>query len=90
MSKHLLLLAFILLFSLDAFAQQTKNISGTVYDSNTGEALIGVTVLEVGTTNGSVTDIDGKYAFTISSNQVSFSYVGYQTETLNIAKGGVF
>ena len=90
MSKHLLLLAFILLFSLDAFAQQTKNISGTVYDSNTGEALIGVTVLEVGTTNGSVTDIDGKYAFTISSNQVSFSYVGYQTETLNIAKGGVY
>lgn len=90
MSKHLLVLAFILIACFDALAQQARNISGTVYDSNTGEALIGVTVLEVGTTNGSITDIDGKYTLTITSGQVSFSYVGYTTETLNINKSGVY
>lgn len=90
MSKHLLVLAFILIACFDALAQQARSISGTVYDSNTGEALIGVTVLEVGTTNGSITDIDGKYTLTITSGQVSFSYVGYTTETLNINKSGVY
>lgn len=90
MSKHLLVLAFILIACFDAFAQQARNISGTVYDSNTGEALIGVTVLEVGTTNGSITDIDGNYTLTVTSGQVSFSYVGYTTETLHITKSGVY
>ena len=52
MSKHLLLLILILAVCTNVFAQQTKSISGVVYDSNTGEALIGVSVLEVGTTNG--------------------------------------
>lgn len=52
MSKHLLLFILILAVCTNVFAQQTKSISGVVYDSNTGEALIGVSVLEVGTTNG--------------------------------------
>ena len=60
MSKHLLFI-LILAVCTNVFAQQTKSISGVVYDSNTGEALIGVSVLEVGTTNGTITDFDGKY-----------------------------
>ena len=48
MSKHLLFI-LILAVCTNVFAQQTKSISGVVYDSNTGEALIGVSVLEVGT-----------------------------------------
>ena len=46
MSKHLLFI-LILAVCTNVFAQQTKSISGVVYDSNTGEALIGVSVLEV-------------------------------------------
>ena len=89
MSKHLFL--SVLLFAcINVFAQQTKNISGTVYDSNTGETLIGVSVLEVGTNNGTVTDMDGKYTLKISSGQVSFSYVGYKKMTQNVAKSGVY
>ena len=52
LSKHLLFIV-----CTNVFAQQTKSISGVVYDSNTGEALIGVSVLEVGTTNGTITDL---------------------------------
>ena len=46
MSKHLLLFILILAVCTNVFAQQTKSISGVVYDSNTGEALIGVSVLK--------------------------------------------
>ena len=83
MSKHLLLFILILAVCTNVFAQQTKSISGVVYDSNTGEALIGVSVLEVGTTNGTITDFDGKYTLKVSSNKVSFSYVGFKTEIVN-------
>lgn len=89
MRKHLFLI--ILFFAcIHAYAQQTKNISGTVFDSNTGETLIGVSVVETGTTNGTVTDMDGKYTLKIASAQVTFSYVGYKKETLNIPKSGVY
>lgn len=90
MGKHLFSLAILLFACINAFAQQTKNISGTVYDSNTGEALIGVSVLETGTSNGTITDFDGKYELAISSGQVAFSYVGYKTETLDIPQSGTY
>ena len=61
-----------------------------VYDSNTGEALIGVSVLEVGTTNGTITDFDGKYTLKVSSNKVSFSYVGFKTEIVNVTNSGTY
>ena len=90
MSKHLLLLILILAVCTNVFAQQTKSISGVVYDSNTGEALIGVSVLEVGTTNGTITDFDGRYTLKVSSNKVSFSYVGFKTEIVNVTNSGTY
>ena len=90
MSKHLLLFILILAVCTNVFAQQTKSISGVVYDSNTGEALIGVSVLEVGTTNGTITDFDGKYTLKVSSNKVSFSYVGFKTEIVNVTNSGTY
>lgn len=89
MGKFLFLSVFLFACS-NVFAQQTKDISGSVYDSNTGETLIGVSVLETGTTNGTVTDIDGKYALKISSNQITFSYVGYKKETKSVTKSGIY
>ena len=90
MSKHLLLFILILAVCTNVFAQQTKSISGVVYDSNTGEALIGVSVLEVGTTNGTITDFDGRYTLKVSSNKVSFSYVGFKTEIVNVTNSGTY
>ena len=55
-----------------------------------GEALIGVSVLEVGTTNGTITDFDGKYTLKVSSNKVSFSYVGFKTEIVNVTNSGTY
>lgn len=56
-----------------------KQITGQVVDSQ-GEPLIGVTVAERGTTNGTVTNLEGRYELKVSSNAVvSFSYIGYQT-----------
>ena len=57
-----------------------------VYDSNTNEPLIGVTVSVVGTSFGTTTDLDGKYtiAIPVGVSQLSFSYVGYTDITRNI------
>lgn len=90
MTKYSLSLVLILFACMQVFAQQAKNISGTVYDGNTGEPLIGVSIQEKGTSNGTVTDLDGKYKLTITSNLVTFSYVGYQAETRTFDNSGIY
>jgi len=69
-----------------SFSQQT--INGTIVDS-ANEAIIGASVIIVGTTNGTVTDIDGSYTLNIpeGATQITISYIGYATQTLNIADG---
>jgi TonB-linked SusC/RagA family outer membrane protein len=78
MKKTVLLWLFGLLLTTQVFAQN-RSISGTVKDAATGEALIGVNVTGKGTTIGTVTDIDGKYALELPKevNTLVFSYVGY-------------
>ena len=85
-NKHLLRkilsFAFFLLVSTYAFAQNA--VTGTVID-NTGMPLIGVSVVEKGTTNGSVTDIDGKYTVNVEKGKtLVFSYVGYVTQEVEV------
>lgn len=63
---------------MNAWAQ-TKQVSGVVTDG-TGETVIGASVLEKGTTNGTITDLDGKFILTVNENAVlQISYVGYTT-----------
>ena len=77
---------FFLLCSTVMLAQ--NKVSGTVLDA-TGEPLIGVSVLEAGTTNGVVTDFDGNFTLAVKSGaQLTFSYVGYTSQTL-AAKDGM-
>ncbi len=62
-----------------AYAQQVK---GTVLDEN-GEPIIGANVVEKGTTNGMVTDLDGHYTLSVSNVEhavLQFSYIGYNTK----------
>ncbi len=76
---------FFLLCSTVMLAQ--NKVSGTVLDA-TGEPLIGVSVLEEGTTNGVVTDFDGNFSLTVKQGaKLTFSYVGYTSQTLAAANG---
>jgi TonB-linked SusC/RagA family outer membrane protein len=62
-----------------------KTVSGTVLDES-GEPLIGVSVLVQGTTHGTVTDMDGKFSLDVPSNAVlEVSYIGYQTQKVKVA-----
>ncbi len=66
---------------------QEITITGVVADIN-GEPLPGVNIVEKGTTNGTVSDLEGAYRITVSSPDavLSFSFIGYLTE--DIAVGG--
>ena len=79
------LIFFALLYSLISYGQSRIPITGSVLDSKSREALIGVTVLEKGTTNGTITDIDGKFTLTTASNAtLVISYVGYDVKEVNV------
>lgn len=77
----------IVLAAKEAEKEQQKGISvkGSVKDKS-GEPLIGVTIMEKGTTNGAITDIDGNYKITVKSvsSVLVFSYVGYQSQELSV------
>ncbi len=63
---------------------QSMTVTGQVVDQQTGESLIGATVLEVGTTNGVITDLDGHFTIALKDkkNRLEVSYVGYVTQKL--------
>lgn len=65
--------------------QNKKNVSGTVTDVN-GEPIIGANVVEAGTTNGIITDVDGKYTLEVDDNStLQFSYIGYLSQDVKVA-----
>ncbi len=73
-----------MLFSVGAFAQ-ARMVSGTVTDTE-GETLIGVSIVVVGTTRGTTTDIDGRYSIAAQDGDVlEFSYVGYEKQNVTVA-----
>jgi len=77
----LLALLFVCLVPLSSLAQ-TIQLTGTVTDTK-GETLIGASVLEKGTTNGCITDVDGNFTLTVSQNATMvISYVGYVTQEI--------
>lgn len=76
-------LVCLLLMTTSLFAQE-KTVTGTVTDS-TNEPLIGASVVIQGTSNGTITDIDGKYSITASpDNVLEFSYVGMVKQDVKV------
>lgn len=70
--------------SVKAAQQQTKTVSGRIVDAK-GEPLIGVTVIEKGTTNGAITDFDGNYSLTVPDGAIlQYSYVGYKNVEMSV------
>ncbi|HJA97975.1 MAG TPA: carboxypeptidase-like regulatory domain-containing protein, partial [Candidatus Alistipes faecavium] len=75
--------------ALSLQAQTRNQVSGRVTDA-AGEPLVGATVVVVGTTIGTTTDIDGNYAINApAAGQLKFSYIGYAEQTVEIGTQSV-
>ena len=76
-------ISFLLVYLLTSVivCAQHKKISGTITGTQ-NETIIGATVLEKGTTNGVVTDIDGKFSIQLTNDNATLviSYIGYKTQ----------
>ncbi len=84
---HFLLVALLSVFSAATYAQTT--VRGQLVDSETGEPLVGATVMVEGTSQGTVTDIDGYFKQGVASNAtLLFKYVGYKDQKKKITQKG--
>lgn len=84
---HFLLVIVLSLCNLYAFAQTT--VSGQLVDAETGEPLIGASVVVEGTSQGSVTDIDGYFKQSAApGSTLLFKYVGYKDQKRKLTQSG--
>ena len=82
-TKWLGLLLFAIIMPLSVNAQNIS-VKGSVKDAN-GEPLIGVNVLQTGTTNGIITDFDGNFELNVPADaSLTFSFIGYKTQTVAV------
>jgi TonB-dependent starch-binding outer membrane protein SusC len=83
-SFRILFLMVTWLFAAQAFAQDIQ-ITGKVSDARDGSSLPGATVQVKGTTNGTLTDLDGKYAIKVKTGEIlTFSFIGYDAQEVTI------
>lgn len=83
--QRLFLVALFSVLAIGA-AAQSKTVSGTVIDQ-TGEPVIGANVLVKGTTNGVITDLDGRFTLSNVPNNgtISISFIGYKDQEISVA-----
>ncbi len=88
--KKFLLLCFSCVFVLSAWAQE-RVITGRVTSADDGTTLPGVNVVVKGTTNGTVTDSDGKYSISVpaSGGSLIFSFIGLKSQEIGIGERSV-
>ena len=84
-SSILVVLALLLVGGITPLIAQV-DITGSITDGATGEPLIGATVIQKGTTNGTNADVDGSFTLTVESlpTEVIFSFVGYEAKIKEI------
>lgn len=74
----------IIITKLSSENQDLKKITGRIKD-NSGEPIVGVNVVEKGTTNGAITDINGNFSIEVVTGAVlQISYIGYNTQDIKI------
>lgn len=74
----------------DVSQQKSKKITGTVVDE-TGLPVIGANVVQKGTTNGIITDVDGRFSLEISENSIlEISYIGYLAQSIPVENKSFF
>lgn len=82
----IMIVALAFLLTGNANAQESKTIKGVVRDA-TGEPLIGASVIEKGTNNGVITDVEGSFILTVPTDAtLSIAYMGYATREIRLAK----
>lgn len=83
-SKRLLTMASAIAITASAFAQ-SRTISGKIVDAN-GEPVIGASAIVKGTSNGSITDLDGKFSIkdVPENGTITVSYIGYKSQTISV------
>lgn len=88
--QRLFFLALLSIIAIGAYAQG-KTVSGTVLDKS-GESVIGASVVVKGTTNGTITDFDGKFTLSNVPNNASLeiSFVGYKTQVIPVQGKNTF
>lgn len=66
---------------------QPKKVTGKVMDVN-GEPVVGATIKEQGTLNGTITDFDGNFSLDVAMNEMlEVSYIGYKSQTIKVILG---
>lgn len=76
----------IVLTKTSSLQAEKKTVTGAITDSDDGSGLPGVTVVEKGTTNGTITDLDGNFTLNVAENAtLIISYVGYVTEEVSVS-----
>ena len=90
MRRLTLLLVSLVLLSIQSVLAQSFSVKGTVVSAEDNEPMIGVTIMQEGTSNGVVTDIDGNYTIEIkgaSKATLVYSYVGCKVDSLPSTPG---
>jgi TonB-dependent starch-binding outer membrane protein SusC len=85
-TNHLLMLiGWFLLNATNLHAQESINVSGTVISTDAGP-LPGISILEKGTNNGTLTDLNGNFSLTVSNANavIRFSFLGYRTQEIRL------
>ncbi|MDP4710657.1 MAG: TonB-dependent receptor [Saprospiraceae bacterium] len=83
--QRFLLLSLFTLIVQAGYAQKEIDVSGKVTDVTTGESLPGVNVLIIGSSSGTVTDLNGDYAIRVPEGGIlQFSYIGYTAQELQV------
>ena len=87
-NSYVFLLLLLLTGSVSTLSAQNRTVSGKVLDA-LQEPLIGVSIVIDGTTQGSITDVDGAFELQIPAGgaTLNFSYVGYLTEKVKVKPG---
>ncbi|OJU46801.1 MAG: SusC/RagA family protein [Bacteroidales bacterium 45-6] len=86
----LLLLLAGIFTSMSLFAQKNLTIQGNVKDP-TGEPVIGATIVQKGTTNGTASDMNGNFSLSVPANStIQISYVGYLSQEINVGTQSVW
>lgn len=82
--KIKLLFLLMLFFSITAWGQ-SKQVKGTVFSATDGEPIIGASIIENGTTNGCVSDMDGAFSLQVKPNAtLTISFLGYQAQSVSV------
>ncbi|NJN77452.1 MAG: hypothetical protein HC803_03275 [Saprospiraceae bacterium] len=87
MKEQILILIAVFITTFVNAQSSNFEISGTIKDAETGELLIYTTVFQVGTVNGTTSDIDGNFRLEIEDkthDKIEFSFIGYETQVITL------